>query len=173
MNHNDTNPNAVRHSKPIPISTEHIRHRSSSFSSDSSNSPTSPPPVVTPMNLPSTQIPISSSSPILYFLSQSPSKTPATFPFRGFAPPPVLEGMHPYRPLSNFRNTSLPQMNQLKNPNHPLTFVALAPPVGSNLNPLPRNLITNGVSTSFGVSPWEVSVPRSVCPLDLHPSNNE
>lgn len=77
-------------SKPIPISTDHLRHRSSSFSSDSSNSPTL---VTPPKNFPSTPISVSSSSPILYFLSQSPTKTPATFPFRGFPPPPVLQGM--------------------------------------------------------------------------------
>ncbi|KAG8213326.1 hypothetical protein J3R82DRAFT_11807 [Butyriboletus roseoflavus] len=94
MDPNSTNNQIIQdtaqHSKPIPISTQHLRHRSTSFSSDSSSSSTSSPPLVTP-NLPTTRVPTSAGSPILYFLSQSPSKAPSTFPFRGFAPPPVLE----------------------------------------------------------------------------------
>ncbi|KAH0833009.1 hypothetical protein J3R83DRAFT_11992 [Lanmaoa asiatica] len=94
MNQNPTNAqtvqDSVQHSKPIPISTQHLRHRSTSFSSDSSNSPTSP-PLVTPKNFPTTRIPTSSNSPVFSFLSQSPSKASSTFPFRGFPPPPVLE----------------------------------------------------------------------------------
>ncbi|KAG6374419.1 hypothetical protein JVT61DRAFT_4456 [Boletus reticuloceps] len=83
----------VQHSKPIPISTQHIRHRSASFSSDSTNSPASSPPLLTPNNIINTRIPVPSSSPILHFLSQSsPTKSPATFPFRGFVPPSVAEG---------------------------------------------------------------------------------
>ncbi|KAF8554465.1 hypothetical protein OG21DRAFT_1440316 [Imleria badia] len=82
----------VQHSKPIPISTQHLRHRSMSFSSDSTNSPTSSPPLVTPNNFQNTRFPASSSSPIFHFLSQaSPTKPAATFPFRGFVPPPVVE----------------------------------------------------------------------------------
>ncbi|KIJ67015.1 hypothetical protein HYDPIDRAFT_174290 [Hydnomerulius pinastri MD-312] len=85
----------VKHSQPIPISTRHFRHRSSSVSSESSSSPTSPPHLQTPQNISPPRIPTSSpsSSPLLYFLSQSPAKSPtnASFPFRGFAPPPVFE----------------------------------------------------------------------------------
>lgn len=92
---NQDNNDDVHHSKPIPISTQHLRNRSTSFSSDST-SPASSPPLVTPNNFPNTRFPVSSSSPILYFLSQSsPSKTPATFPFRGLVPPPLLEGAYP------------------------------------------------------------------------------
>jgi hypothetical protein len=96
MNQNTTTTqtvhDGVQHSKPIPISTQHLRDRSASFSSDSSNSPTSSPPLLTPNNLPNTRIAASPSSPILYYLSQSsPQKAPATFPFRGFVPPPVAE----------------------------------------------------------------------------------
>ncbi|KAH7884470.1 hypothetical protein F5I97DRAFT_1937904 [Phlebopus sp. FC_14] len=82
----------VNHSKPIPIATQRFRHRSTSVSSDSSGSPTSP--LQTPQNTSPSGVPKASppSSPILYFLSQSPAKSPATFPFRGFAPPPVFEG---------------------------------------------------------------------------------
>jgi len=92
MNNDDVHDPTIQHSKPIPISTHHIRHRSASFSSDSTNSPASSPPLLTPNNFVNTRIPVPSSSPILYFLSQSsPTKAPATFPFRGFVPPPVAE----------------------------------------------------------------------------------
>ncbi|KAF8126942.1 hypothetical protein EV363DRAFT_1267602 [Boletus edulis] len=91
MNKDSSTTHAVQHSKPIPISTQHIRHRSASFSSDST-SPASSPPLVTPNNIINTRIPVPSSSPILHFLSQSsPTKSPATFPFRGFVPPPPAE----------------------------------------------------------------------------------
>ncbi|KAI6128891.1 hypothetical protein EDD16DRAFT_1701490 [Pisolithus croceorrhizus] len=85
--------NGVRHSKPIPIVTHHLRHRSLSTASDSSPSPVSPASVQTPQNIsPGRQQPLSPSSvPIFPFLSQSPAKTSATFPFRGFGPP-VFEG---------------------------------------------------------------------------------
>ncbi|KAI6108151.1 hypothetical protein F5141DRAFT_1005602 [Pisolithus sp. B1] len=81
--------NGVRHSKPIPIVTHHLRHRSLSTASDSSPSPVSPASVQTPQNIsPGRQQPLSPSSvPIFPFLSQSPAKTSATFPFRGFGPP--------------------------------------------------------------------------------------
>ncbi|KAH7915585.1 hypothetical protein BJ138DRAFT_997368 [Hygrophoropsis aurantiaca] len=85
---------SVKHSAPIPINTQqHSRHRSASVSSDSSSSPSSPPQVQTPLNTNPPRIPAvsPSSSPILYFLSQSPTKAPATFPFRGWGGPPVFE----------------------------------------------------------------------------------
>ncbi|KAH7930145.1 hypothetical protein BV22DRAFT_77500 [Leucogyrophana mollusca] len=84
---------SVKHSEPIPINIHHSRHRSASVSSDSSSSPSSPPQVQTPLNINPPRIPTvsPSSSPILYFLSQSPTKTPATFPFRGWGGPPVFE----------------------------------------------------------------------------------
>lgn len=148
----DTNRDGVHHSKPIPISTEHLRHRSTSFSSDLSYSPTSP-PLVTPKNFPTTPIPVASSSPILQFLSQSPTKAPATFPFRGFAPPPVLEGMYTLIiPLFHFFNAFLCQTNQPKNL---LTLVILAPLVDFklHLHPRHRSLFMNGVSMFSGVSP--------------------
>ncbi|KAF9223792.1 hypothetical protein BS17DRAFT_118937 [Gyrodon lividus] len=89
---NDNDDRGVKHSKPIPITTHHFRHRSPSVSSDSSSSPSSPPPLQTPQNITSPRIPTSpSSSPILSFLSQSPAKSPATVPFRGFGPPPMFE----------------------------------------------------------------------------------
>ncbi|KAI9574037.1 hypothetical protein HD554DRAFT_2054711 [Boletus coccyginus] len=96
MNQNSTTTktvqDGVQHSKPIPISTMHLRHRSTSFSSDSSDSSTSSPPLVTPNNFRDTRIPTSSSSPIFQFLSQpSPTKSSSTFPFRGFVPPPLFE----------------------------------------------------------------------------------
>ncbi|KAG9314959.1 hypothetical protein JVU11DRAFT_4068 [Chiua virens] len=98
MNQNSTTTqtthDSVHHSKPIPISTQHLRHRSTSFSSDSSDSPTSPPPLITPKNFSTANVQTSASSPILYFLSQSPTLTSATFPFRGFAPPPVFDGVY-------------------------------------------------------------------------------
>ncbi|KAI6024732.1 hypothetical protein BKA83DRAFT_4251532 [Pisolithus microcarpus] len=88
---NQTNKdNGVRHSKPIPIVTHHLRHRSLSTASDSSPSPVSPASVQTPQNIspPGRQQPLSPSSvPIFPFLSQSPAKPSATFPFRGFGPP--------------------------------------------------------------------------------------
>ncbi|KAI6155099.1 hypothetical protein BKA82DRAFT_132735 [Pisolithus tinctorius] len=78
--------NGVRHSKPIPIVTHHLRHRSLSAASDSSPSPASPPSVQTPS--PGRSQPLSpSSAPIFPFLSHSPAKASATFPFRGFGPP--------------------------------------------------------------------------------------
>lgn len=84
----------VHHSKPIPISTQHLRHRSASLSSDSTTSSASSPPLITPNNLPNARFPPSASSPIFQFLSQSsPTKTPATFPYRGLVPPPVIEGV--------------------------------------------------------------------------------
>jgi hypothetical protein len=106
MNQNSTTTqtvhDGVQHSKPIPISTQHLRHRSTSFSSDSSNSSTSSPPLLTPNNLSNTRIAASSSSPIFHFLSpSSPTKTSATFPFRGFVPPPLLEGVE-RRVISSF-----------------------------------------------------------------------
>ena len=106
MNQNTTTTqtvhDGVQHSKPIPISTQNLRHRSTSFSSDSSNSSTSSPPLLTPNNPPNTRISASSSSPIFQFLTQSsPTKPPATFPFRGFVPPPLLEGVE-RRVLSSF-----------------------------------------------------------------------
>ncbi|KAL4064450.1 hypothetical protein V8B97DRAFT_2017133 [Scleroderma yunnanense] len=85
-----TKDDSVKHSKPIPISTQHLRHRSFSTSSDSSRSPTTPPQNITPPRIPSLS---PSSSPILQFLSQSPAKSSATFPFRGFGPLPVFEGV--------------------------------------------------------------------------------
>ncbi|KAG6334641.1 hypothetical protein ID866_4452 [Astraeus odoratus] len=88
----NTRDDGIKHSQPIPINTHHMRHRSFS-TSDSSHSPVSPPPIQTPSNITPPRIsPISSSSsPILQFLSQSPAKPPATFPFRGFGHPPVIE----------------------------------------------------------------------------------
>ncbi|KIJ13474.1 hypothetical protein PAXINDRAFT_163694 [Paxillus involutus ATCC 200175] len=93
MNQNNTNDknDGVKHSQPIPITT-HFRHRSASLSSDSSSSPSSPPPLQTPRTFVSPRIPTSPpSSPILSFLSQSPAKSSATAPFRAFGPPPVFE----------------------------------------------------------------------------------
>lgn len=96
MNSTDgyTKHDSVKHSKPIPISTQHLRRRSFSVASDSSHSPTSP-PVQTPQNISPPHLPSlsPSSSPILQFLSQSPTKS-ATFPFRAFGPPTVPEGEH-------------------------------------------------------------------------------
>ncbi|KIM68527.1 hypothetical protein SCLCIDRAFT_20438 [Scleroderma citrinum Foug A] len=95
MNSTDgyTKHDGVQHSKPIPISTQHLRRRSFSVASDSSYSPTSP-PVQTPQNISPPHLPSlsPSSSPILQFLSQSPTKS-ATFPFRAFGPPTVLEAV--------------------------------------------------------------------------------
>ncbi|EGN98805.1 hypothetical protein SERLA73DRAFT_160461 [Serpula lacrymans var. lacrymans S7.3] len=86
---------AVKHSEPIPIGSHHARYRSASMSSASSGSPGSPPQLQTPLNVNPPRIPTASpsSSPILsYFMTQSPNKGSATFPFkRGFAASPVFE----------------------------------------------------------------------------------
>ena len=146
----------VQHSKPIPISTQHLRDRSMSFSSDSSNSPTSSPPLLTPNNLPNTRIAASSSSPILYYLSQSsPTKAPATFPFRGFVPPPVAEGVS-RESSSRSISLTLLQTNRLrlKNVLRPLTTVVVPAPPGNSIAKSPcRSFITKGVSMSSGASP--------------------
>ncbi|KAF7312660.1 hypothetical protein MIND_00280200 [Mycena indigotica] len=82
--------------QPIPIAGK-PRPRSMSVSSSDSRSTGSPSSPTTPPSVsPSTRINIPSpaSSPILsYFLAQSPTKTPGSFPFRKFgaAPPMVFE----------------------------------------------------------------------------------
>ncbi|KAJ7745659.1 hypothetical protein B0H16DRAFT_1557752, partial [Mycena metata] len=86
--------------KPIPIVSSAFprgRPRSLSVSSgESSGSASSPAEIPTPMSTsaasPRVTIPSPGSSPILsYFLAQSPSKSPGTFPFRKFGAPPVFE----------------------------------------------------------------------------------
>ncbi|KAI0046580.1 hypothetical protein FA95DRAFT_1573061 [Auriscalpium vulgare] len=92
------NPNDdVKHTPPIPINVPAARRRSMSVSSTDS-SPSSPPALQTPITpytpgfAPSTS---PSSSPLLsYFMSTSPTKQNATFPYRrpsGFGAPPVFE----------------------------------------------------------------------------------
>ncbi|KAJ6507821.1 hypothetical protein C8R47DRAFT_59011 [Mycena vitilis] len=87
-------------SKPIPImGTPFPRGRARSLSvssSESSGSASSPNEVPTPLSSsaasPKVNINDPGTSPILsYFLSQSPTKTPGTFPFRKFGHPPVFE----------------------------------------------------------------------------------
>lgn len=85
---------SVKHSQPIPMTTHHWRHRSTSVSSDSSTLPGSPPQVQTPLSVNSPRVPVASpsSSPILSFLSQSPtSKSPSTIPYRGFGGQPSFD----------------------------------------------------------------------------------
>ncbi|KAJ7707354.1 hypothetical protein B0H17DRAFT_1032470 [Mycena rosella] len=88
-------------SKPIPIISPAFprgRPRSMSVSSgESSGSASSPTEIPTPMSSSTTSprinIPSPGTSPILsYFLAQSPTKSPSTFPFRKFTgPAPVFE----------------------------------------------------------------------------------
>ncbi|KAJ7471549.1 hypothetical protein B0H11DRAFT_1677506, partial [Mycena galericulata] len=87
-------------SKPIPIAPSpfpRVRPRSLSVSSsESSGSASSPTEIPTPMSAsaasPRVNIASPGTSPILsYFLAQSPTKTPGTFPFRKFGPAPVFE----------------------------------------------------------------------------------
>ncbi|KAF7336902.1 hypothetical protein MVEN_02126500 [Mycena venus] len=86
-------------SKPIPIMPSAFprgRPRSLSVSSgESSGSASSPGEVQTPLSTSAASPRINASpgtSPILsYFLAQSPTKTPGTFPFRKFGAPPVFE----------------------------------------------------------------------------------
>ncbi|KAG1843797.1 hypothetical protein DFJ58DRAFT_665152 [Suillus subalutaceus] len=85
---------SVKHSQPIPMATHHWRHRSMSVSSESSTLPGSPPQVQTPLSLNSPRVPVASpsSSPILSFLSQSPtSKSPSSVPYRGFGGQPSYD----------------------------------------------------------------------------------
>ncbi|KAF7300827.1 hypothetical protein MKEN_01308500 [Mycena kentingensis (nom. inval.)] len=80
--------------KPIPIAgggAGRARARSMSVSSSESGSPHSPttPPASATSASPKIN---TATSPILsYFLTQSPSKTPGSFPFRKFGGPPVFE----------------------------------------------------------------------------------
>jgi len=95
MNQDNDKDDSVKHSQPIPITTHHWRHRSTSLSSDSSTMPGSPPQVQTPLSPHSpSRVPVASpsSSPILSFLSQSPTaKSPSSLPYRGFGGQPVFE----------------------------------------------------------------------------------
>ncbi|KAG2348049.1 hypothetical protein BDR05DRAFT_980964 [Suillus weaverae] len=91
---NNDKDNSVKHSQPIPMTTHHWRHRSMSVSSESSTLPGSPPQVQTPLSLNSPRVPVTSpsSSPILSFLSQSPtSKSPSSLPYRGFGAQPSFD----------------------------------------------------------------------------------
>ncbi|KAG1804705.1 uncharacterized protein HD556DRAFT_472282 [Suillus plorans] len=88
---NNEKDDSVKHSQPIPMATHHWRHRSMSVSSESSTLPGSPP---TPLSLNSPHVPVASpsSSPILSFLSQSPtSKSPSSVPYRGFGGQPSFD----------------------------------------------------------------------------------
>lgn len=65
-----------------------------SVSSESSTLPGSPPQLQTPLSLNSPHVPVASpsSSPILSFLSQSPtSKSPSSVPYRGFGGQPSFD----------------------------------------------------------------------------------
>ena len=101
MNATNDKDDSVNHSQPIPMTTHHWRHRSTSLSSDSSTLPgSSPPQVQTPLSSNSPGVPVASpsSSPILSFLSHSPTaKSPSSLPYRGFGPQPVFEGRFPSR----------------------------------------------------------------------------
>ncbi|KAG1725381.1 hypothetical protein EDB19DRAFT_1756256 [Suillus lakei] len=91
---NNEKDDSVKHSQPIPIATHHWRHRSMSVSSESSTLPGSPPQVQTPLSVNSPRVPVASpsSSPILSFLSQSPtSKSPSSVPYRGFGSQPSFD----------------------------------------------------------------------------------
>jgi len=123
---------SVKHSAPIPIGI-HTRHRSGSLSSDSSNSPNSPPPVQTPLSRNPPRISTSpSSSPILYFLSQSPTKAPATFPFRGFGPPVFEEEPEELPSAGHARRASIAGR--------------FAPPTQQQAPPMPEGNEGRGVS---------------------------
>ncbi|CAK5268189.1 unnamed protein product [Mycena citricolor] len=102
MSNNRSPTETTTASKPIPISSSALpraRPRSFSVSStDSSASGGSPTEIATPLSTSLAnpkivaQSPATSTSPILsYFLAQSPTKAPGTFPFRKFGPPPVFE----------------------------------------------------------------------------------
>lgn len=91
---NNEKDDSVKHSQPIPMTTHHWRHRSMSLSSDASTLPGSPPQIQTPLSLNSPRVPVASpsSSPILSFLSQSPtSKSPSSVPYRGFGAQPSFD----------------------------------------------------------------------------------
>ncbi|KAG1857959.1 hypothetical protein C8R48DRAFT_674492 [Suillus tomentosus] len=91
---NNEKDDSVKHSQPIPMATHHWRHRSMSVSSESSTLPGSPPQLQTPLSLNSPHVPVASpsSSPILSFLSQSPtSKSPSSVPYRGFGSQPSFD----------------------------------------------------------------------------------
>ncbi|KIK43309.1 hypothetical protein CY34DRAFT_803983 [Suillus luteus UH-Slu-Lm8-n1] len=91
---NNEKNDSVKHSQPIPMASHHWRHRSMSVSSESSTLPGSPPQVQTPLSLNSPHVPVASpsSSPILSFLSQSPtSKSPSSVPYRGFGTQPSFD----------------------------------------------------------------------------------
>ncbi|KAJ7757784.1 hypothetical protein DFH07DRAFT_868111 [Mycena maculata] len=85
----------------MPSAFPRTRPRSLSVSSsESSGSASSPSEIPTPMSgsatSPKVNIPSPGTSPILsYFLAQSPTKTPGTFPFRKFGPAPVFEEEEP------------------------------------------------------------------------------
>lgn len=81
---------SVKHSQPIPMATHHWRHRSTSVSSDASTLPGSPPQLQTPLSANSPRVPVASpsSSPILSFLSQSPT---SKSPYRGFGGQPSFD----------------------------------------------------------------------------------
>ncbi|KAJ7094279.1 hypothetical protein C8R44DRAFT_645391 [Mycena epipterygia] len=100
MSNNNRAPTDKVATKPIPIMSSPFprgRPRSMSVSSgESSGSASSPTEIPTPMSTsgssPRVNIPSPGTSPILsYFLAQSPTKSPGTFPFRKFGPAPVFE----------------------------------------------------------------------------------
>jgi len=100
MSSNRTPTEKITASKPIPIAPSafpRVRPRSLSVSSsDSSGSASSPGEVPTPLSAsaasPRVNVSSPGTSPILsYFLAQSPTKTPSTFPFRKFGTTPVFE----------------------------------------------------------------------------------
>ncbi|KAI6042911.1 hypothetical protein EDC04DRAFT_2655362 [Pisolithus marmoratus] len=153
--------NGVRHSKPIPIVTHHLRHRSLSTASDSSPSPASPPSVQTPQNIsPGRHQPLSpSSAPIFPFLSQSPAKTSATFPFRGFGPPvfedeameKVSVGDHARRSSISTQQPPVTEAQQVRGESilRRLSFGnAKTPPAPSTSPPQPAPPPNSAVSTS-------------------------
>ncbi|PPR02612.1 hypothetical protein CVT24_002183 [Panaeolus cyanescens] len=90
----NTNTHEIKHSEPIPIAS---RGRNRSMSVSSSSTASSASDIATPASASAgsqrINIPSPSASPILsYFLAQSPSKPPATFPFkRSFGTAPVFE----------------------------------------------------------------------------------
>ncbi|KAJ7917043.1 hypothetical protein B0H13DRAFT_344404 [Mycena leptocephala] len=102
MSNNRTPTEKIVSSKPIPIISPGFprgRPRSMSVSSsESSGSASSPTEIPTPVSATSPRFIPSSpgTSPILsYFLAQSPTKSPSTFPFRKFGATPVFEEDEP------------------------------------------------------------------------------
>ncbi|KAK7437039.1 hypothetical protein VKT23_009113 [Stygiomarasmius scandens] len=118
--------NNRRPTSPIPI-TRQFRGRSGSVSSSDSSPPSElPTPNTTTSTSPRISVPSPGSSPILsYFLAQSPTKAPATFPFRKFGTAPVFEedenGANEPHVVHHARRASTTVADRFNQPSNPVS----------------------------------------------------